>query len=215
MKAVAAHAFGVELLRDGEVVGERAMATVESGVETRHLGQLRPKFEDRANRREIVRLVQWRKRNVPRQAIEHFRAHQNGLGIFGTAMHDPMSDRGQVHVLGPAQPLCRDLDRGREVADLLQRKHPVYCDRAVTLRRAQTRSHADPVKLALEQAFDPRSRLVLEQLEFEARRSGVDDENGLHAVTLRSRPRCGGRRPREAPQRRTRPSACGRSLPAR
>src|SRR5690606_34243098 len=79
VKAVAAHAFGVKFLWDREVIGERAMAAVESGVETRHLRQLRPKFKDRADRREIVRLVKRRKRNVTREAIEYFRAHQNGL----------------------------------------------------------------------------------------------------------------------------------------
>ena len=63
MKAVAAHAFRVQVLRDGKMVRNRCMTAVEGRIEAGNLGELRKNRANGANRREIVRLMQGRKRH--------------------------------------------------------------------------------------------------------------------------------------------------------
>ena len=62
MKAVAPDALVVELMRDGVVVGDRVMVAMKRGVEAGDLRQCRKIGEQRADRRQIVRLVQRRQR---------------------------------------------------------------------------------------------------------------------------------------------------------
>src|ERR1700757_2925434 len=64
---------------------------VECGVEARDLWQLRRALEQGADRREIVRLVQRRERNVLLQRREHFRVDANRPTVFEPAMDDTMA----------------------------------------------------------------------------------------------------------------------------
>ena len=64
MKAIAAHAVRVEAFRDCIMVRDRAVTAVERSVETGDLRQLRTAREQRADRRQIVRLVERRQRDV-------------------------------------------------------------------------------------------------------------------------------------------------------
>ena len=41
MKTVPPHALGVEVFREREVIGKRAVTTMERGIETRNLRQVR------------------------------------------------------------------------------------------------------------------------------------------------------------------------------
>lgn len=60
MKAIAPDALGIKFGGNGIVVGECAMAAVESGIETGDLSQRRCLLEERADWRQIVGLVQRR-----------------------------------------------------------------------------------------------------------------------------------------------------------
>ena len=64
MKAVAAHAFRMQVLRNSIIIGSRAVVSVEGRIEAGNLRKLRKICKNRADRSEIVRLVQGRKRYI-------------------------------------------------------------------------------------------------------------------------------------------------------
>ena len=64
-----------------------------------------------------------------------------------------MPDRFQFEVLRAAQPRCRLVNGGREIADLLGREGLVDRKSSIGRRCAQAWPRADPVNLALDQAL--------------------------------------------------------------
>jgi hypothetical protein len=64
VKAVAAYAFDVQALWNRIMVGDRAVAAMKGGVEAGDLRQAWKTGEQRANRREVVRLVKRRQRYI-------------------------------------------------------------------------------------------------------------------------------------------------------
>ena len=62
VKAVAAHALRVEALRNGLMVRQRVVPALERGIEAGNRGNVRDTSEHRADRREIVGLMQRRER---------------------------------------------------------------------------------------------------------------------------------------------------------
>ena len=96
MKAVAAHALRIEALRDGVVIRDRAVAAMERGVEAGNLRQMRKTRENGADRREIVRLVQRRERDIALKIGEHLVVDQNRTVVIGAAMHDAVTDRDRI-----------------------------------------------------------------------------------------------------------------------
>ena len=69
---------------------------MERRVEARDLRQLRTVGEQRPDRREIVRLVQWRQRHVFLERREYRRVDAHGQRVIGTSMHHAMSDADQA-----------------------------------------------------------------------------------------------------------------------
>ena len=69
VKAVAADALGVEMLGDRVVVGDGGVLAMEGRIEARDLGQPRPVRHHRPDRRQIVRLVQRRERDIAFEAL--------------------------------------------------------------------------------------------------------------------------------------------------
>ena len=74
------------------VVGERAVAAMEGGIEAGDLRQVGRAREQRADRREIVRLVQRRQRDVAFEMREHLVVDQHRPVVVGAAVHDAMAD---------------------------------------------------------------------------------------------------------------------------
>ena len=74
VKAVTSHAFLVEVLRDGIVICEGAMAAMKRRIEAGNLRQLGSAREKRADRREIVGLMQRRERNVAFKSRNNIRS---------------------------------------------------------------------------------------------------------------------------------------------
>src|SRR5262249_58916400 len=64
MKPVASDALDVEMLGNGVVVGNRTVAMMKSGVEAGDLKQLGMPVQERADRRQVVGLMQRCKRSV-------------------------------------------------------------------------------------------------------------------------------------------------------
>ena len=71
VEAVAAHALGVELLRQRVMIGNRRVTAVKGGVETRNLRQVGRAREQRPDRRQIVGLMQRSERNIFLEVLEH------------------------------------------------------------------------------------------------------------------------------------------------
>ncbi len=169
MEAVAAHALHVEAFGQRVMIGKRAMAAVERGVEAGDLRQSGATLENRADRREIVRLMERREWNIACEAFDHLGGHSNRFVVFRAAMDDAVPDCDKIDLLRLAQPCGCDMDCGRQIRDFVRRKHPVDRGRSVAHSRSQTRPYANSIDLALEQTREPARRLNPEQLELEAR----------------------------------------------
>ena len=115
MKAVAADALGMEMRRDGVIIGDGRMFPMERGVEAGDLRQPRPVDHDRPDGRQIMRLMQRRERDVALEAVQHVLRHKNGLIEFRAAMHDAMAHRDRMNVEFIAQPRARCVQRCRNV----------------------------------------------------------------------------------------------------
>ena len=93
------------------MIGKRAVAAMECSIEASDLRQFRPAQENDADRREIVRLMQRRQRDVTRKAREHGFVYPDRLAEFRAAMHHPMPHRDKIDALRLPEPGCRDFDR--------------------------------------------------------------------------------------------------------
>ena len=92
-----------------------------------------------------------------------------------------MTDGEKIDLLRTAQPVARNLNGGRQIRDFVG----IIClvDQGLFIRALglQARSGADAIDLALHQTVKLTTRaLDRENLEFQARRSGVDDQNCVH-----------------------------------
>ena len=101
VEAVPAHAAVGDRLGQRERLRHRRRAAVERRVEARHLRQVRRAREHGPDRREIVRLVQRRERDVFFQRGQDRRIHAHGLRVFHAAVHHPVAD--------PRQPMLGEL----------------------------------------------------------------------------------------------------------
>ena len=117
MEAVAAHALRVQVLRNGIMISNRAVASVEGCIEAGNLRQIGKKRENGADGREIVRLMQRRKRHIALEAGEHLCIYENRLVVLRAAMHDPVTDRAWRHALLFTQPCTGRVQRPRHVGD--------------------------------------------------------------------------------------------------
>ena len=182
VEAVAAHAFGVEALRDRVVVGKRAVAAMKGGVEAGDLRQIRKARADRADRRQVVGLMQRRERNVALESRKHVVVDQDRPIVVRAAMDDAMADR--------------DRDRGFCVS---RSQAPTFCiaagrsgtssapiglvdqRRAVgPARRAGAGASPMPSIWPLIRRLSSLGARGPEHLELDARRAGIDDEDRVH-----------------------------------
>ena len=82
----------MEVLGNGEAVGNIRMPPVKSCVEACDLRQSGMPCEDDANRGQIVELVERRQRSQPFKVIEHGICNDGRLLVVGTAVDNAMSD---------------------------------------------------------------------------------------------------------------------------
>src|SRR5215472_11765054 len=184
MKAVAAHPFRIKVLRDGIMIRDCCMIAVKGGVEAGHLRQLGRIRENRSDRREIVRLVQWSERHVALQSSEHLGIYQNRATVIRAAMDDAVADRTWLNALLVPQPCARGLQRRRDIGNYRDRIFAIDEASPVEPACPQSRTRADPVHLALEQA---RKFAAIDgkYLEFDTRRARVGDQNVFHGPLRR------------------------------
>ncbi len=180
MKAVAPHPLFVQAPGNRKMIGKRVMAAMEGGIEASDLRQLGSLRQQRADRRQVVGLVQRCERDVTIETGEDFAVDQHRTRVFGTAVYDAMADGDEIDLLRLAQPRPGSLQRRREIAHLVRRVGAVDQRFCVGAFGAQPRPRADPVHLALDQALEIAASPDLEDLELEARGAGIDDEDRVH-----------------------------------
>ena len=214
VEAVAAHARAVELLRDGVAVGELGVAAVEGGVEAGDLRQPGPAGADRADRRQVVRLVERGERHQRLELLQERVVDQHRGGVVRAAVHDPVADRDRRGAQVLEQPAAEHLLRPPDVGGLLRRDLPVDGLAALgVLRREPRPRRADALDLAPEQPGQVAALPDPEELELDARAAGVEDQDGVRH-RLRPPPASSGRGGgRRAPPPRRTPSASGRCPP--
>ena len=104
MEAVAAHAFRIQGLRDRIMIRSRAVVSVEGRIEAGNLRKLREICKNGADRREIVRLVQGRKRHIALEPREQLVVYRNRRVVLGAAMHDAVAYHAWRYALLLPQP---------------------------------------------------------------------------------------------------------------
>ena len=170
------------------MVRDCAMAAMERSVEAGHLQQIRPARQQRAYRRQIVRLVQGRKRTVSLQMRQNVRIDDNRSIVVGAAVNDAVAYGDEFHRLCFLQPIAGGRHRGRDVGDLFRRIGFIDQVGAVACFDAQPRQRADAVKLTLDEPLRLPTELNVEYLKFDARRARVDNQNRIPlCVTPRER----------------------------
>ena len=179
VKPVAPHAFGVEALRDRVVVCQCIMGAMECRIEARDLRRPGHALQKRADRREVVGLMQRRERRIAFEPRKNLFVDQDRLIVLRSAMDHAVADGGRFKLLRFAQPRTSRLQRRRNILQLLGRIGLVDQLRLVCCFGAQPRLASNAVHLALEQALWPLG-VGGEHLELDARGAGVDDEDRTH-----------------------------------
>ena len=121
MKPIASDTLGVKAFRNREMVGDLAVAAVKRRVEARDLDQFRPTREQCLNGREVIRLMQRRKRDVALETGQHCMIDDHRSIILRATMNHTMADGGQGEGLRLPQPISGGCDCGGNVRDLTRR----------------------------------------------------------------------------------------------
>src|SRR5262249_22258533 len=93
---------------------------------------------------------------------------------------DPVSDSKRRYLLFISQPGGSDLQRHRDIRNVFDGIGPVGQRLALGTTRTQPRTAADAVHLALDLPTEPAIAVDREDLKLHARRTRVDDEDGIH-----------------------------------
>jgi hypothetical protein len=208
VEAVTPHTFGVEGFRYRVVVGQRAVVAVKRGVEARDLRHIREACQRRADRRQIVGLVQWRQRDEAFQLRYHLLVDPYRPVVIRAAMHDAVPDGNRVDPLIVPQPCSRRGQRRRDVGDGFVLVVAIDQHAAVGRRGAQPRAASDPVHLALDLA--PQTAILSDPEHLNLTPTSHATRIVSMTVTPPQRLRNGGGRRHTAPQPRKRP--CGRGV---
>src|SRR5258706_5726599 len=163
------------------MVGQRAVAAVERGVEAGDLGQGGQARPDRADRRQVVGVVQRRQRHEALEAAQDARVDQHRSVEIRPPMHHPVADCDRVDGMVLAQPAAGVLQRRWHVGHL-GRVQLAIDRRAALDLGAQPWLRPDAVDLALDPAAEQALVLGGEHLELDARGARIDDQDGVHGA---------------------------------
>src|SRR5262245_39346415 len=185
MKSVTADPVPIELLGNREMIGKRTVTAVESCIKAGDLGKVWRSRQQRANRREIVRLMQRRKTHICFQDREHGPIYQDRSIVIGSTVNHTMADGDHVELLILAQPAPCFGDRSSDVRHLVARILFVDQDSFVVSLGAQTRPGTDAIHLSLDEPRQACISVNPEDLKFDTGRTGVDDKYCVHGTSYR------------------------------
>ena len=179
VKAIAAHARRRDLARQGKLLRESGLGAVEGGIEASNLRQVRRRSGDILDRREIVRLVEWRERHQRGQRGHDIGIDPDRCGEGRAAMHHAMAESLHRPAAQKFPSELQDLRGGRLVVERRLAPLALRHDRPLVIGRAQMRRQADLLDLPVKQrrAF---ARRVVER-ELDAGRSSVQDGDAAFA----------------------------------
>ena len=182
VEAIAAHARLVPAVGDGEAVRDLGVRAVKGRVEAGHLGDVRVAAANLPDRGQIVGLMQRGQRDKTVEIGQDGIVHPHRGRIVGTAMDHPMPDRQWPDAAQAShQPIVELPQSRRAVLDLGRLEPRVDQARTRGVDGRQMRPGADAFELTLEGEFQPGPGRDMEQLELDARRAGIDDqERALH-----------------------------------
>ncbi len=170
VEAVTAYAGVVKAAGQAEHLGEFRLGAVERRVEAGHLGDLRRRLGDGADRREVVRLVERGQRDQFGQLFDDPRIDPHGRGEADAAVRDPVSDGAQARM---SEQFAGDLDnrrRRRRVVETIDSPGALRQGLPGAVHHAQLRRHPDLLHLTAEHRLQARAI----DGEFDARRAGVE-----------------------------------------
>jgi len=153
---------------------------MERSIKARHLQQFRPLCQERADRGEIVRLVEGGERTELFEPLEHIFVDDDCSIIVRAAVNDAVSDRRKLDFLCLAQPITRGAYRRGDVPNFLRRIRLVDETLAVARLGPQPWPRTNSVKLAFDEALRVTGGSLVKYLEFDTRRTRVDDEDRIH-----------------------------------
>jgi hypothetical protein len=126
-------------------------------------------------------LMKRRQRDVALELRYDLPGHTYRPGEVGTSVNNSMSDGKEIDFLRVAQPVTCDLDGGWQIRDFVGIVRLVDQGLFVCTLGSQAWTAAHPIDLAFDQAVKFATRAAdCEHLEFEARRSSVDDKDDIH-----------------------------------
>ena len=114
VEAVAPHAAVSDRRRQRERLRQGRRGLVERRVEARDLDQIGTSFGDRANRQQVVRLVQGREGHELGERVERGRVDAHRRRVDAAAVHHAVTHGDQVRIRGMgAQPVEQELEGTR------------------------------------------------------------------------------------------------------
>src|SRR3954453_9466427 len=102
------------------MVGNCAVPTMKGSIEAGDLEQVRTAFEQNANRRQVVRLMQGCKWNIAGPSGDYLLVEDHGRVVFRSAVDHPMANRNQVGGLRLTKPFREHADRRRYVRNAVR-----------------------------------------------------------------------------------------------
>ena len=180
MEAVAAYSFLVQPLRDCEAVGDLRVVPVKGRIEAGNLKELRLSLQNRADRGQVVRLVEGREGNQALQPSDDFRSDGDRFAVVGTAVNDAMAHRSRQPSTDLLPQEYNDFfERSRYAADVRHGVPRIDQGAPLGILGQEPGSRADAIDLALHAPIKPIMTCNSEQLELDARAARVDDEDGV------------------------------------
>ena len=167
MKSISPDTFAIEALRDCIVIRDGVVRAMKRRVEAGDLQQIRARWQQRTDRRQVIGLMQRRQRDIALQARQHVvDRSSDGPIVVRAAVNDAMADGDRMTVWVSRNQARSPAMAAGTSANLLRRIGSVDQRRSVAPLRPQPRLRADAVDLTFEQP----ARIVA---CLESRRSGI------------------------------------------
>ena len=150
VEPVALEARAAEVPWEGHELGDRRLAAMKARVEAgdlRHAGQ---PLGHRVDGREVVGLMQRRKRDERPEVLQHFGSNDRRTGVIGAAVHNAVTDADHVRAGVTGSHPCRHEHEGRACVVHVG-VHAMLTDRvAGRVLHGESRGRADRVHLAAD-----------------------------------------------------------------
>ncbi len=159
VEPVAAYTRVMQFARNGEASGNIRIRGVECCIEARDLRHIWLPLQQRPDRRQVVRLVQWRQRDELLQRVQHIAVYRYGPQIIRSRRARPGVRRPRVRTLSRiAAGTLRDARRPRRGRQPDHRPR-LFGDRTLRCASDEMRRRVDGFDLAADLRLQPHRRV--------------------------------------------------------